>query len=361
MLEQRFCQAHHRLAILFNNLARSLVLFSHDLAHFGIDANRSLFRVIAMLCNLAAQKDLLFLLSESQRAEIRHAILANHRARQLGRFLNVVGGASRNVAEECLFGDAAAQQNRDVTEQICLRVIVTIAFRQLLRDAEGHAARNDRDFVHGVGVRNFQADESVTGFVISRHSFLFVRDDHALAFGAHQDFVFGQLEIRHRHNLLVIARRVQRRFINQVGEIRAGKPRGAASDNADVHVFAERNLAGMNFQNAFAPAHVGPRYNDSSIKPTGPQQRRIEDVRPVGGGDENDVVLHLEAVHLDQELVERLLALVVTATESSASVPADRVDLVDEDDARRVLLALLEQIAHPRGAHADKHFNKVRT
>jgi hypothetical protein len=35
----------------------------------------------------------------------------------------------------------------------------------------------------------------------------------------------------------------------------------------------------------------------------------------------------------------------MTAAESGAAVAADGVDLIDEDDARRVLLPLLEQVA----------------
>ena len=42
----------------------------------------------------------------------------------------------------------------------------------------------------------------------------------------------------------------------------------------------------------------------------------------------------VEAVHLDEQLVERLLALVVAAAEAGAAVAADGVDLVDEDDRR---------------------------
>ena len=38
---------------------------------------------------------------------------------------------------------------------------------------------------------------------------------------------------------------------------------------------------------------------------------------------------------------------------------ADRVDLVDEDDAGRVLLALFEHVAHARGANADEHLHEV--
>ena len=85
----------------------------------------------------------------------------------------------------------------------------------------------------------------------------------------------------------------------------------------------------------------------------------IEDVGPVGGRDQDDVVLELEAVHLDQQLVERLLALVVTAAQAGAAMAADGVDLVHEDDARRVLLGLLEQVAHARGADADEHLDEV--
>ena len=40
---------------------------------------------------------------------------------------------------------------------------------------------------------------------------------------------------------------------------------------------------------------------------------------------------------------------------------ADRVDFVDEDDARRVFLALLEQIADARRADADEHLDEVRS
>ncbi len=37
------------------------------------------------------------------------------------------------------------------------------------------------------------------------------------------------------------------------------------------------------------------------------------------------------------------------------------VDLVDEDDARGVLLGLLEHVAHTAGTDTDEHFHEVRT
>ena len=98
-------------------------------------------------------------------------------------------------------------------------------------------------------------------------------------------------------------------------------------------------------EDALAAAHVGARHGDAAVEATGAQDGGVEHVGAVGRGDDDDALVRLEAVHLDEELVQRLLALVVTAAEAGAAVTTDGVDLVDEDDAGRVLLALLEQVA----------------
>src|SRR5205823_12604361 len=76
--------------------------------------------------------------------------------------------------------------------------------------------------------------------------------------------------------------------------------------------------------------------------------------------DHDHVRVGVEAVHLDQELVQRLLALVVAAAEAGAALAADRVDLVDEDDAGAVLLGLVEEVADAAGADADEHLHELR-
>src|SRR5208337_4277653 len=76
----------------------------------------------------------------------------------------------------------------------------------------------------------------------------------------------------------------------------------------------------------------------------GAEQRRVEDVGSVGGRDHDDAALGVEAVQLDQHLVQRLLALVMATAEAGAAVPTHGVDLVDEHDRRGVRLGLLEQV-----------------
>ena len=128
-----------------------------------------------------------------------------------------------------------------------------------------------------------------------------------------------------------------------------------------IHVVADGNLAGVHAQDLFAAANVGTRHHHAAIEAARPQQRRIEHVRTVGSGDQDDAFVRLEAVHLDQQLVQGLLALVVSAAQASATMAAHGVDFVDEDDAGSVLLALLEQVADAAGAHADEHLHEVGT
>ena len=105
---------------------------------------------------------------------------------------------------------------------------------------------------------------------------------------------------------------------------------------------------------------VGAIHHHLSIETTGPHQRRIEDVRPVGGGHDDDAGVALEAVHLGEQLVEGLLPFVIAATEACAPLPAHGIDLIDEHDAGSTLLGLLEQVADPAGADAHEHLHEFR-
>ena len=105
---------------------------------------------------------------------------------------------------------------------------------------------------------------------------------------------------------------------------------------------------------------VGQGNHDLAVEAAGSQQGRVEDVRAVGGRHHDDALGGLEAVHLGQHLVERLLPLVVAAAEAGAALAADGVDLVDENDGRGLLAGRLEQIPDPRRPDPDEHLHEVR-
>ncbi len=177
--------------------------------------------------------------------------------------------------------------------------------------------------------------------------------------GTADDALDRRLHLRHEDALLAEACRKQRGLVHQVGEVGAGEARRPAGEDLELDVVGERLAPGVDLEDAEAALEVGPVDDDLTVEATRAQQRRVEDVGPVGGRDQDDVVLDVEAVHLDQQLVERLLALVVAAAETGAALTADRVDLVHEDDAGSSRLGLLEQVAHAGSADADEHLDEV--
>ena len=129
--------------------------------------------------------------------------------------------------------------------------------------------------------------------------------------------------------------------------------------SSQVHILAERLAAGVDLQNVVTALDIGQTDVHLPVKAAGAQQRVIENVGAVRRRHDDDALVVVEAVHFHEQLVERLLALVVAAAETGAALTADGVDLVDEHDGGGDLLGLLEQVAHAARADADVQLHKV--
>ena len=116
----------------------------------------------------------------------------------------------------------------------------------------------------------------------------------------------------------------------------------------------------MHLEDVLAAFQVGQLHGHAPVEAAGTRQGRVERLGTVCGGEDDHARVVLEAVHFREQLVERLLALVV-AHHVAAALGADGVDLVDEDDAGRFFLGLLEQVAHFRRAHAHEHLYELGT
>ena len=161
------------------------------------------------------------------------------------------------------------------------------------------------------------------------------------------------------HLVVAAAHREQRGLVDEVREVGAGHAGRAAGDDVDVDVGGDLLVAEVHLQDVAPLVLRRQRHHDLAVEATRAQQRGVEHVGPVGGRHHHDALGGLEAVHLGEHLVERLLALVVPAAEAGAALAADGVDLVDEDDRGRLLACGLEQVAHARGADADEHLHEV--
>ena len=149
------------------------------------------------------------------------------------------------------------------------------------------------------------------------------------------------------------------RLVDQVGQIGAGEAGGESGDLVQIDIAADPDFADVHLEDGDAAALVGTVHQHLPVEPPCPQQRRIEDFGPVGGGQQDDADRGIEAVEFGKQLVQGLLLLVVAAEGAGRSAASERVELVDEDDAGRGLARLLEQIADPGGADADEHLHEL--
>src|SRR6202165_1548463 len=358
--DQRLRDPDQRFPILREDALRRRVPRTHHLPDFFVNLDGGGFAVVAVLRDLASEENLLFFLAEGQPPQVAHAPFANHLARQFRGPLNVVASARRHLAQEKLFRDTPAHQDGNLRVEIVLVVVVAIVGRQLHGQTERHAARYDRDLVHRIGVRQHGSHQRVPSLVVRGVLLLFIGEQKRLAFHTHQHFIFRHFEVVHQYGFAVLTGSRQRRFIHHVGQVGAGESRRAAGQNLQIHIVRQGNLAGVYTQNFFPSANIRTIHHHAPVETPRAQERRIEHVRTVGRRHQDHAFVRFEAVHFHQQLIQSLLALIVSTAEPSAAVTSDGVNFVDEDDARSVLLALFEQIAHAARAHAHEHFHKVR-
>src|SRR5206468_4420193 len=112
----------------------------------------------------------------------------------------------------------------------------------------------------------------------------------------------------------------------------AGEAGGAVGDVAPADRRRERLATGVDPKDPLPTVDVRPLDRDVPVEAAGTAQRGVEDVRPVGRPDHDDAAGDVEAVHLDEQLVERLLALIRSARGApGAALTTGGVQLVDED------------------------------
>ena len=215
--------------------------------------------------------------------------------------------------------------------------------------------------MYRIVLRHQATDNRVARFVVSGRLFLRFRHHHGAAFRTHHDFVFRFFELNHRDDAFVAAGSKQGRFVDQVGQVGTGEARGTASNDCRIDIRRQRNATHMHFQDLLTTANIRQANHHLAVKTARTQQRGVKNVRTVSRRDNDDTFVTFEAVHLNQHLVQGLLTFIVTTAQACATLAADGVDFIDEDDARRCFLSLFEHVTHTRCTNTDEHFYEVRT
>ena len=160
---------------------------------------------------------------------------------------------------------------------------VAILSRGLLGVAQCRdAAGNDRYLGHRIGARHQLRHQSVARLMIG-DGFLFLRThDPAFFLQAGDDSFDRLVEIGHLDGFFALPRGQQRRLVDDVGQIGADKSRRLGgqqlrSTSAESLIFLAWSWR------IFSPAlDIRPVDQHLAVEPSRTQQRRIENLRPVG-------------------------------------------------------------------------------
>mmetsp|Transcript_32447 Transcript_32447/g.58058 ORF Transcript_32447/g.58058 Transcript_32447/m.58058 type:complete len:217 (-) Transcript_32447:34-684(-) len=197
--------------------------------------------------------------------------------------------------------------------------------------------------------------------LVVRHQTLRLSVHHRRPLHPRYDAVNRVVNLLQTDAVLVAAARQDGGLVQQVGEVGAGETGRAQRDGLQADIVQQLLVTGVHIQNLTAALLIRHVHANLAVKAPGTEERGVQNVRAVGRRDDNDTGVALKAVHLRQQLVQRLLALVVAAADAGATRAAHRINLVHKHNAGRVLLGLLEQVTDAGGAHAHEHLHKLRS
>ncbi len=264
-----------------------LVCVNHQAFYFVVNCFSGLFTVIPVLRKFTPQKYLFFFFAKHEGPQgFTHSPFTDHLSGHIRGAFNIIPGACRHVIENQFLGSSSTHQDCQITKEICAGVSMFFVNRKLLGQSERPPTGDNRHFVNRVGAGNHSGDKRMPCFMVCGVSFFFITDDHALALGPHHDLVFRLFEIRVFKTFLVVTRGKKRCLINEILEVRAGKSRGSAGNHREIHIIGNRHLFGMDLEYAFPTLYVRHRHQNLSVKASRTEERRVQNIRTVGGGNQ---------------------------------------------------------------------------
>ena len=113
--------------------------------------------------------------------------------------------------------------------------------------------------------------------------------------------------MRASHGFRVIAGGGDRRLIQKVCQVRAGKARRSPSHPTKVELRVELHPARVYFQDRLPATNVRQVNGNLSIETAGSRERTIQHIGPVRRSDHHDARTLIKAIHFNQQLIERLI------------------------------------------------------
>ncbi len=213
--------------------------------------------------------------------------------------------------------------------------------------------------MHGVGVGEAVRHERVTCLVVRHPLFLIGIHDSLFFLKPCGDPLNAFVEVLHLNGVTPAASREQCRFVNEIGKFCPAKAWADRCYLLDFHVWIELNTFNMNFEYCCATHHIGAVNEHMSVESSRTHQGLVKSFGAVRRSHHNDSAVGAETIHFDEESIECLFTFVVSPNRIAAASFSQRVEFVNENNARRFGFCLLKHIPDACGTDANKHLNEI--
>ncbi len=198
----------------------------------------------------------------------------------------------------------------------------------------------------------------MAGLVVG-HSPLLPWGEHPGPLVAGDDPVDGLFHLRRGDGRLASPGGQQRRFVHDAGQVGPGEPRRLARQPCEIHAGVEALASSVDLQDGEPAGSIGSVHHHLPVEAPPTQKSGIEHVRPVGGPEDHHAGEAVEAVHLDQQLVQGLVPLLLTAAGVGGAGASRGVQLVEEENGRCALANLSEQLPDTSSPDALVHLHEL--
>src|SRR5690606_30253064 len=365
-VQQELCGALQDVSVLFEDGDRAGKDFIDDATNSDIDLLRGCLAVAAF------QNSARRAVWSKDRAPFPiigyvpqlpiHAVTGNHGAGDVGHLCQVVGRPGREVVEYHVLRSPPAEQYRDLVLQLLPGHEIALVGGALDRVAQcSNSPGYNGNLVHLVASGKRKCDERMAHFVIGDHLALEGIQQAVLFFQPCNDAFDGAGEILQFDHVSITPRGQKGRLVDEVCEVGAGEAGRETGDDLGIGILRIDDLAHVNAQDLRPPGLVRTVYQYLPVETSGTKQGGVQDLRSVGRCEKHETFSTIEAIQFREQLVERLLPLVMPATWiEGATGPPQGIELINEDDGRSVLARLLEEVPYPGGAHPYEHFHEFR-
>ena len=222
--------------------------------------------------------------------------------------------------------------------------------------------RHDGNLDEWIGILAEPGNGCVASLMQCDASFLIGSHHLGLLLQSAYDSIYGIEEILLAYRLLVVAGSNEGSLVTYICNIGTREARSLTSQKIHVHCVIYLNRLEMNQEDGLTLVQTWEIYVDFSVETTCTEQGAVKHIHTVGSCQNDDATIGTETVHLGKQGVEGVFSLIVSAhCRVLAAGTAHCIDLIDEDDARSLLLCLAEEVADARCTHADEHLYEVRT